>query len=266
MIHFLQNFQFIHLDLATLICVLMWYSFLGWLYESTIFSLCEQGIFMNRGYFIGPYCPIYGVACVLNLYLLEGITSGFRIILLSGLSICAIEYITSYTLEKLFGTRYWDYSYYPLNINGRISVVSGFFFGIVSWVLIKWLHPLTLHMLSHVSMKSRVIAAIGFTVIFVFDATFTIVSMCNLNKKCKALYDAWDEHVENGLDILNAKKDSLNRFTIVRKGKNIVVRLKGVNRTFVELETRYLKVFPQFKHVKYGVVIEKLKDTIRRNK
>ena len=115
-------------------------------------------------------------------------------------------------------------------------------------------------------MKSRVIAAIGFTVIFVFDATFTIVSMCNLNKKCKALYDAWDEHVENGLDILNAKKDSLNRFTIVRKGKNIVVRLKGVNRTFVELETRYLKVFPQFKHVKYGVVIEKLKDTIRRNK
>lgn len=244
----------------------MWYSFLGWLYESTIFSLCEQGLFMNRGYFIGPYCPIYGVACVMNLYLLEGITSGFKIILLAGLSICAIEYVTSYALEKIFGTRYWDYSYYPLNINGRISVVSGFFFGIVSWVLIKWLHPLTLQMLSHFSMKSRIISAIGFTLIFIFDAAFTVISMCNLNQKCKELYDAWDEHVENGLDKLNTKKDRLSRFTIVRKGQNIVVKLKGVNKTFVELETRYLKVFPNLKHVKYGVIIEKLKETIRRDK
>lgn len=265
MIEFLSNFQLIHLDLASLICVMMWYSFLGWFYESTIYSLCEQGIFMNRGYFIGPYCPIYGVACVMNLYLLEGITSSFRIVLLSALTICAIEYITSYVLEKLFGTRYWDYSYYPLNINGRISVVSGLFFGIVSLVLIKWLHPFTLHMLSHISMRSRIFAAIGFTLIFIFDAVFTVVSMCNLNKKCKELYDAWDEYVESGLDILNTKKESLDRFTIVRKGKNVVVKLKDVNKTFLELETRYFKVFPNLKHTKYGEIIDKLKDTIRRN-
>lgn len=266
MINFLQNFQIIHLDLATLVCCMMFYSFLGWFYESTIFSLCEQGIFMNRGYFIGPYCPIYGVACVLNIYLLEGITSGFKIVLLAGLTVSAIEYVTSYTLEKIFGTRYWDYSYYPLNINGRISVITGFFFGIVSLILIKWLHPFTLHLFNHLSLHSRQILAIGFVLIFIFDLVFTIVSMCNLNKKCKELYDAWDNHVENGLDILNSKKESLNKFTVVKKGQNIVVKLKGVNKTFVELETRYLKAFPQFTSMKYGVIVDKLKETIRRDK
>ena len=72
--------------------------------------------------------------------------------------------------------------------------------------------------------------------------------------------------MENGLDILNTKKDNLNRFTIVRKGKNVVVKLKDVNKTFLELETRYFKVFPNLKHTTYGVVIDKLKETIRRNR
>lgn len=220
---------------------------------------------MNRGYFIGPYCPIYGVANVMNLYLLEGIDSSFKIVLLSGLTICAIEYITSFALEKIFGTRYWDYSNYPLNINGRISVITGLFFGIVTLFMIKLLHPFTLRMLGQLSLTTRVRLAIGFTIVFLIDLIFSVVSMCNLNKKCKELYDAWDDLVEDKLDKLNEKKTSLNRFLIVKKGRNIVVRLKGVNKTFVELETRYFKVYPRLKSFRYSTVIDKMKDFIRRD-
>ena len=65
-----------------------------------------------------------------------------------------------------------------------------------------------------------------------------------------------------GLDKLNAKKDNLDRFIVVEKGKNIVVKLKGVNKKFVDLETRYLKTFPEFKSTKYGAVIDKMKAVI----
>lgn len=259
---FLQ-IQFIHLDLATIACLLMWYSFLGWFYESTIYSLCEQGILMNRGYFIGPYCPIYGVAVIMNEYLLEGIASPVRIVVLSAVSICAIEYITSYTLEKLFDARYWDYSNYPLNINGRISAVSGLFFGFVSLFAIKILHPFSVYMLCKLSIERRMMLAAGFFVIFIVDAVFTVVAMCNLNKKCKAIYDAIDNKLENNLDKLNEKKEALSRFRVVRRGKKLVVQIKEINQVFLDLETRYLKVYPTFRSTKYGEIIDQMRITMK---
>lgn len=259
-----QNMTFIHLDFATLVCVLMLYSFMGWFYESTIYSLCEQGIFMNRGYFVGPYCPIYGVAVVLNIYLLEGIDSWIRILFLSAVSICAVEYITSYTLEKLFHARYWDYSNYPLNINGRISAVSGLFFGFCSLFAIKCLHPFSVWMICKVPLKTRVTFAIVFTIVFIADLIFTVISMCNLNKKCKLLYDAIDDKVEDKIDALNEKKEAWERFKIVQTGKKMVVQLKGANQTFLDFETRYLKVYPRFRSTKYGEVIDKLKEYVKK--
>ena len=246
------------MDFGTLTCAMMLYSFIGWFYESTVFSLVEQGKFMNRGCFIGPYCPIYSVVSILNVYLLNGIESGVKIVIISSLTCCFIEYITSWGLEKIFHARYWDYSYFPLNINGRVSVVSGLFFGFAVLFLIKILHPYVIIKLSLIPDNVRYYLAVFFWGIFIFDAIFTTISMCNLNKKCKQLYDAWDDFVDGKLDILNAKKDSLNKFVIVRKGKNLIVKLKGVNTMFVDMETRFFKAFPSFKSTDYGEITDQL--------
>lgn len=218
---------------------------------------------MNRGYFIGPYCPIYGVAVIANIYLLEGIDSWVRILFLAAVSVCAIEYVTSYTLERLFHARYWDYSNYPLNINGRISVVSGFFFGLCSLFAIKCLHPFSVWMIEKLSMRTRILLAFFFSCIFLTDAIITVVSMCNLNKKCKRIYDAIDGRVENKLESLNEKKEVLERFKIVRTGKKLVVQIKEVNQTFLDFETRYLKVYPRFHSTQYGEIMDKLRDFIK---
>lgn len=253
------NFTIVGLNFTDLSCTLFWFSFIGWFYESTVYSILEQGKLMNRGCFIGPYCPIYSVVAILNLYLLSDITSPFKIVLISSLTVCLVEYVTSWSLEKLFNARYWDYSNYPLNLNGRISVISGAFFGFAILFLFKILFPFTLFVLGNILEKAKFIFAICIWIIFIVDAIFTTVAMCELNRKCKELYDSFDGYIEGKLDKINSKKEVLERFVVVEKGKNLVVKFKGVNRKFLELETRLLRDNPAFKSTKYEVVVEKMK-------
>ncbi|MDE6685706.1 MAG: putative ABC transporter permease [Lachnospiraceae bacterium] len=254
------------MDFATLTCVMMFYSFIGWFYESTIFSLVEQGKLMNRGCFIGPYLPIYSVVAVLNLYLLDGVDSPFKIVLISALTCCAVEYITSWALEKVFHARYWDYSYFPLNINGRISVVSGAFFGIAILFLIKVLHPFTIVLMNKIPERIRVVLGIFFWVLFLVDAILTVIGMCNLNRKCKEIYDAIDRNIEAGFDKMNNKKAYLNRFKIVRGSKELVVKLKGINKKFVSMETRIIEAYPDFHSYSYAEILDKMKETLARKR
>ncbi len=254
------------MDFATLTCVMMFYSFIGWFYESTVFSLVEQGKLMNRGCFIGPYLPIYCVVAILNLYLLDGVESSFKIVLISALTCCAVEYFTSWALEKIFHARYWDYSYFPLNINGRISVVSGAFFGIAILFLIKVLHPFTIVMMGKIPEHVRVALGVFFWLLFLVDATLTVIGMCNLNRKCKEIYDAIDRNIEAGFDKMNNKKTYLNRFKIVRGSKTLVVKLKGINKKFVSMETRILEAYPDFHSYSYGEIMDKMKETLLRKK
>ena len=46
------------------------YSFTGWAIE-VIGKLIEKGKFVNRGFLVGPYCPIYGVGCISMILLLN---------------------------------------------------------------------------------------------------------------------------------------------------------------------------------------------------
>lgn len=254
------------MDFATLTCVMMFYSFIGWFYESTVFSLVEQGKLMNRGCFIGPYLPIYSVVAVLNLYLLEGVDSAFKIVLISALTCCAVEYVTSWSLEKIFHARYWDYSYFPLNINGRVSVVSGAFFGIAILFLVKVLHPFTIVLMGRIPEYIRVALGVFFWALFLVDATLTVIGMCNLNRKCKEIYDAIDRNIEAGFDKMNNKKAYLNRFKIVRGSKTLVVKLKGINKKFVSMETRIIEAYPDFHSYSYGEIMDKMKKALMRKR
>lgn len=246
-------------------CTMMLYSFMGWFWESTFYSLGEQGIFMNRGYFLGPYCPIYGVVIYLNVYLLAGIGSPLRIFLVSAMVCTVVEYATSWTLEKLFQARYWDYSNYPLNINGRVSVPSSAFFGVAIMVMVSYLHPFFWEKLQSLPYKVTIGLGITCCVVFWTDFIITVISMNNLNKKCKKIYESFDGYVEEKFDDLNEKKEVLNKYRVVRAGQNFIVKAKGVNQRFLNLETRYLKR-PGFRSVKYGDIMDKMKVSIGKFK
>ena len=108
----------------------MIYSFFGWVYESS-FTTLRDGRWQNRGFLYGPCCPIYGVGAVLITQIAEKVGSMqnepmplWSIFLVSFVGSAVLEYVTSYTLEKLFHAIWWDYSMLPFNLNGWISLLN----------------------------------------------------------------------------------------------------------------------------------------------
>jgi len=98
------------------------YAILGWIIETTLVSI-EKKKFVNRGFLIGPYCPIYGFGGLAITILLKNYTKDPIVLFLMAVIICAcLEYFTSYIMEKLFKARWWDYSKKKYNINGRICL------------------------------------------------------------------------------------------------------------------------------------------------
>ena len=69
------------------------FSILGWIAESINCSLIEKRIVLNRGFFIGPYCPIYGVGTLcLVLFILRFFDVPLWWLFESGVVGCVLEF------------------------------------------------------------------------------------------------------------------------------------------------------------------------------
>lgn len=105
------------------------FSFIGWLYESTVCALANYGHFANSGFLLGPCCPIYGVGALACWLLLRNIPSVTVQFLAAALLCSMIEYSVGALLERLTDARFWDYSEFPLDINGRACLYGALLFG-----------------------------------------------------------------------------------------------------------------------------------------
>lgn len=155
-------------------CFLL-YSMLGWAYESIMYTVkhCRP---INRGFLKGPWCPIYGSGAALDLLLLGNFSNLMLQFALGAALACALEYVTSYTMEQVFHARWWDYSARLGNLRGRVCVLGAVVFGLFAVVLITFLHPLVLFIFSSmpdfIFHTISVIAALA----FLLDVMYTLAS------------------------------------------------------------------------------------------
>ena len=99
------------------------YAVLGWCCEVVV-AFYNHKKFINRGFLIGPYCPIYGIGVLLIISLLEDFTDSWLALFVLAMVLCMVlEYITSYLMEKIFNARWWDYSSKKFNINGTSLLI-----------------------------------------------------------------------------------------------------------------------------------------------
>lgn len=152
----------------------------GWIMEVTL-QLIQKHKFLDRGFLIGPYCPIYGCGGLLITLCLTGLhdhpVALFSMaILISGV----LEYATSYIMEKIFHARWWDYSENKFNINGRICLETIIPFGILGVVLIYIVNPLILDNLVKVPENIINVIAIGVAILFATDLIVSLKVISNV--------------------------------------------------------------------------------------
>ncbi len=149
-------------------------SIIGWSFE-VIMHIIEHGEFVKRGVLQGPWLPIYGYGCLLILTILhkfrkKPLQEFILIIVLCGL----VEYFTAVYLEYVFdGTKWWDYSGYFLNIQGRVCAEGLLVFGIGGIILVYILAPLIDNVLQKINPKKLAIICCSLLCLFIFDHIYS---------------------------------------------------------------------------------------------
>ena len=163
------------------------YAILGWIIETTLVSI-EKRKFVNRGFLIGPYCPIYGFGGLAITILLKNYTKDPIVLFLMAVIICGtLEYFTSYIMEKIFKARWWDYSAKKYNINGRICLETVVPFGILGCLVMYVLNPITFKYLNMLSNSMlNIISAICLT-IFITDNIVSYNVISSFTKTVKTI-------------------------------------------------------------------------------
>lgn len=167
-------------SIATYFLYFIIISICGWIMEVTL-QLIQKHKFADRGFLIGPYCPIYGCGGLLITVCLTGLEEHPVALFSMAILICGIlEYATSYIMEKLFHARWWDYSENKYNINGRVCLETIIPFGILGLILIYLVNPFIFDNLSKVPENILNIIAIAVLVLFIADNLISLKVISNV--------------------------------------------------------------------------------------
>lgn len=162
------------------------YSYLGWICETIVCSIIQKKVVLERGFLLGPICPIYGYGALAVIQILKDFHDNPLTLFLTALIGASIlEYITSYILEKIFKTRWWDYTKNKFNINGRICLSFSLAFGILSLIITYLINPIFINILNNIKPFIIQITAMLIFIIYLIDNIVTFNTLSELRHKLK---------------------------------------------------------------------------------
>lgn len=149
------------------------FAILGWCWEVAL-HMMTNGTFVNRGTLHGPWLPIYGGGGAMILMLLTRLrrypawTFGVIFVLCG-----VLEYGASVYLEATYGQRWWDYTGYFLNLDGRTCAEGLIIFAIAGVVIIYWVAPLLNDAIAVIPKKILVPVLLLLLLLFGMDAVYS---------------------------------------------------------------------------------------------
>lgn len=130
-------------------------AFLGDLTE-TLYCRLTAGVWMSRSSVVwGPFSIVWGLAIAAATALLYKYrkSSDSYLFLVGTFLGGAYEYICSVFTELVFGTVFWDYSWMPFNLGGRINLLYCFFWGFAAVIWLKKLYPFLSGLIEKIPVK-----------------------------------------------------------------------------------------------------------------
>ncbi len=200
--------------ICQLVLLFFVFSCIGWMMEVAL-KYIQYHRFINRGFLIGPYCPIYGWGVVTVTVLVGGILGRegtvFEIFW-AGFALCGIlEYFTSWYMEKQFHARWWDYSNKPMNLHGRIWIGNLLLFGAASMLTVCWIDPIFYSLVERLSPFWLHTTALCIILLLIADYTASHVLMEIVRKEIDAQKGDNTEEISARIHVLLRDRNLLLR-------------------------------------------------------
>lgn len=169
-------------DFSNTVLYFFCYAFLGWMLEVSFASIRNRQL-TNRGFLLGPFCPLYGISSILILST-SNIISGpvppaswkasVIILVLSVTLVTIMEYITGLIQERAFATRLWDYRGESFSLHGRICLKYSLFWGLLACVLITVIHPFLTHLFLQIRFAIKTVMVCVLIIYLLIDTCFSV--------------------------------------------------------------------------------------------
>lgn len=162
-----------HYSVTSIILMFFIFSFIGWLWE-VCFHLVTDGEFVNRGVLHGPWLPIYGSGGLMILVLLNKLRKHPVAEFFAAFTLCGVvEYFTAVFLEMKFGEKWWDYTGYFLNIDGKVCAEGLLIFGLGGMVVVYFVAPLLDNIIRKLPLKVVIPICVALALMFTADQVYS---------------------------------------------------------------------------------------------
>lgn len=248
------------------------YSFLGWCLESIYKTIILKKP-TNSGFLYGPFCPMYGIGAIILLSLSVISNNIIVVFLLSFFVLSIWEYIVAVIIEKIFKTKYWDYSNLKFNIKGRVCLKNSVYWGILGVILVFLIQPCIEKIGNYIPSQILIVIEIILVIIILVDSIITIIKIMVVDRRIEEIFEIGNiikekmQELKEGKHSENVYKEHVQNLIESLKNREEILKLK-VYKRIIKLK----KSFPEMhsenitKFMKQKNLIEDIKDKIKKYK
>ena len=227
------------------------YSVGGWAVESLYRSICEKRL-VNSGFMYGPYCPIYGFGTLIMILVLQNLKGDISLLFIVSFVVLSLwEYGVGIYLEKLYHTKYWDYSNHKINLNGRICLTNSIYWGVLGVVFTLIIHPFVANHSLTVPVNTVFYVDLIIGIIMILDFIITSIKTHSISTNIEKLK--------------NLSEKIKNKLTKPKESKNEVKKYASKDTDLEELQIEHNKltmaIYRQLRRMKNAFPTMQSEDT-----
>lgn len=255
--------------------LLIIYSLIGWCGEMVYCSLIQRKLCEKRGFLNGPLCPIYGHGALIVLFCLDGgCANPVMTFFLGAILTTLLEYATSFAMEKLFHMRWWDYSQYKLQINGRVCLLNSTLFGLACVFLCHFANPPIVSWLTSLFLAGvgAPLAAV-LLVMYAADIFLSVRSAIRIGDRLAKLHAIHDELAVKLEELKSEARQTvqIHLEPLAEHGGGVTARLESAKAEAQQklralydrqdiFERRLLRSFPTIRSIHYPEAMKRWKE------
>ena len=254
--------------------IFIMFSMVGWISEVLYVGIFHEHKFVNRGFLYGPLCPVYGFGGIVILLLPAKLYSTWIPLFFASMILCTIvEYFVSWFMEKMFHTRWWDYSHYKFNINGRICLLNSVLFGFLGLGVIRFVYPQMLRFLEWLGDFVVMVSADTIGAVLTIDIFLTVRKLVDFSssmEKIKVFGESLRDHYGNETwfrsesieeMLASVKEHAANSKDQI--SQNIIDKIDRIQNARHVAAESFMAHFPTMKSIQYKDELEHLKSRVK---